>query len=393
MDDLALPLPQAPYRILLVDDDDRVRQAYVRLLTAEGLEVVPASSGEAAVRLLAQQRFDAVISDVMMPGMSGLDLLRAVRAQDLDVSVILMTGVPMLEGAVQAVEYGALRYLTKPIAGAELTRNVRRAGQLGRMARVERAALAFAGGLQKLTADRAGLEAVFERALAGLRVVYQPIVSARRQVVVAYEALLRSSEPALATPMLLLDAAERLSEVHRLGRAIRARAAHDLLTAPLDLKLFVNLHPLDLLDDALYDPQAPLTAYAKRVTLEITERHGLDGVSAVELRVARLRALGFRIAIDDLGAGYAGLSSFAQLEPEVVKLDISLVHDIHREPTRRKLVQSMVQLCADLGMEVICEGVETVAERDVLCALGGDLLQGFLFARPGVPFPPVIFGA
>jgi EAL domain-containing protein (putative c-di-GMP-specific phosphodiesterase class I) len=245
--------------------------------------------------------------------------------------------------------------------------------------------------VRKLAADRAGLEASFESALLKLRVVFQPIISLQRKSVVAYEALVRSGEPTLATPPLLLDAAERLGAVHRLGRGIRAQVASDLLRAPAPLCAYVNLHPHDLLDEQLFDPAAPLSAYASRVVLEITERHSLEEIPAVRDRIGILRKLGFRIAVDDLGAGYAGLASFAQLEPQVVKLDMSLVRNVHAEPTKKKLVQSMVSLCRDLGLEVICEGVETVQERDALAELSCDLLQGYLFAKPGPPFPVVSF--
>jgi EAL domain-containing protein (putative c-di-GMP-specific phosphodiesterase class I) len=102
-----------------------------------------------------------------------------------------------------------------------------------------------------------------------------------------------------------------------------------------------------------------------------------------------LRALGYQIAVDDLGAGYAGLTSLAQLQPELIKIDMSLVRDIDREPTRRMLVGMMLGVAREMGMTVVAEGVETVAERDTLIELGCDLLQGYLFARPGAAFPAV----
>ena len=146
-----------------------------------------------------------------------------------------------------------------------------------------------------------------------------------------------------------------------------------------------------MLDDDLYSPDAALSQVASRVVLEITERAALDHVSDVRTRIASLRALGFRIAIDDLGAGYAGLSSFAQLEPEVVKIDMSLVRDIHLHATKRKLVRSLTSLCADLGLTLVTEGIECAAERDTLVDMGCELLQGYLFARPSHPLPDPIF--
>jgi EAL domain-containing protein (putative c-di-GMP-specific phosphodiesterase class I) len=126
---------------------------------------------------------------------------------------------------------------------------------------------------------------------------------------------------------------------------------------------------------------------AERVVLEITERASLENVENLRTTVARLRERGFRIAIDDLGAGYAGLNNLPLLEPEIVKLDMNLVRDIDTIPIKQKVVGSMTGLCRDMGLLIIAEGVETLAECNTLLELGCDLLQGYLFARPerGLP--------
>jgi EAL domain-containing protein (putative c-di-GMP-specific phosphodiesterase class I) len=155
--------------------------------------------------------------------------------------------------------------------------------------------------------------------------------------------------------------------------------------------LFVNLHSNDLLDDELFDSTRPLARIASQVVLEITERASLSHIRDVQARVARLREMGFRIAVDDLGAGYAGLTSFAQLEPEVVKLDMSLVRNVHAQPTKQTLVRTMIAMCHELGMQVVAEGIETAEERDAIVAAGCDLMQGYFFAKPGQPFPPAAF--
>ena len=95
--------------------------------------------------------------------------------------------------------------------------------------------------------------------------------------------------------------------------------------------------------------------------------------------------------VDDLGAGYAGLTSFAQLEPEVVKLDMSLVRGVHAQPTKQTLVRTMIAMCHELGMQVVAEGIETPQERDAIVEAGCDLLQGYFFARPGPAFPVTVF--
>jgi EAL domain-containing protein (putative c-di-GMP-specific phosphodiesterase class I) len=127
------------------------------------------------------------------------------------------------------------------------------------------------------------------------------------------------------------------------------------------------------------------------VILEITERASLAGLDDVQGRVAKLRTLGFRVAVDDLGAGYAGLTSFALLEPEIVKIDMALTRDIDRSPVKQKLVASLTGLCREMNLIIVTEGVETAAERDTLVGLGCDLHQGYLFAKPGRAFPEAVY--
>jgi EAL domain-containing protein (putative c-di-GMP-specific phosphodiesterase class I) len=160
---------------------------------------------------------------------------------------------------------------------------------------------------------------------------------------------------------------------------------------PADATVFVNLHPIDLNDPELYQ-EGPLTRMASRVVLEITERASLESVPSLSQRLLELRSLGFRLAVDDLGAGYAGLTSMTHIEPEYVKLDMSLVRGIDGTPTKQKVVRSMAHLCDDLGMRVVAEGIETAAERDALGASGCGLLQGYFFARPGSRPPAVNWG-
>jgi EAL domain-containing protein (putative c-di-GMP-specific phosphodiesterase class I) len=375
--------------ILLVEDDESVRQVYSRVLAKSGFTVVTACNGAQATQLVQRRAIDLVVSDIAMPEMTGVDLLKALRLENLDVPVILMTGNPQLETATEAVTFGALRYLTKPVDMLELQRVALEAVRLHRLARVKRQALSELGFLDRQLGDLAGLDAGFGRCVSSLWMAYQPIVLWSAQRVFAYEALLRSRESTLPCPMAVLEAAERLDRVHELGRCIRRAVASDIPTFPDATQIFVNLHPLDLLDDELVGGGCPLTDHAARVVLEITERATLEGMKDIRKRVAALRGLGYRIAIDDLGAGYAGLTSFAHLEPDVVKIDRSLVEDIGTNRTKQKLLGSLAQLCGQLDMSVVCEGIETCEERDTLLALDCDLLQGYLFARPEATPSPI----
>jgi EAL domain-containing protein (putative c-di-GMP-specific phosphodiesterase class I) len=378
--------------VLLVDDEPTIARGYARILSAAGFTVEIAHDGTEAADRTRQRAYDAIISDIAMPEMSGLMLLRAIREHDLDVPVILMTGGPAIESAMQAMEYGALRYLIKPVDPKDLEDVVARAVRLRQMAKIKREALALFQMEGKHLGDRAGLEARFASAISTLWVAYQPIVSWSSQAVYAYEALVRNEEPTLRSPQELFETAERLGRLQELGRAIRDRVAMTIVDVPPPVRLFVNVHALELDDDSLLSPASPLSRHADRVVLEITERAPLEKIKDVGSRVARLRAMGYGIAVDDLGAGYAGLTSFAQLEPEVVKVDMSLIRGLDRSPTKQKLVHSIISLCNDLGIRLIAEGIETEAERDALIRLGGDLCQGYLFARPSRGLPDANLG-
>ena len=377
-------------RILVVDDDEVLVRSYARTLSAEGYEVEVSLDGQSAIDAVKTTALDVVLSDIDMPRLGGVALLELIRAHDLDIPVILITGSPSLETAVAAVEHGALRYLTKPVDPNKLRAVTADAVRLHRLARAKRSALDLAGGLDRLVGDRAGLVASFGNALDSLWMAYQPIVSWSRREVFGFEALLRSHESALPHPGAILDAAERLERLPDLGRAIRARAAEPAGRMPKNAVLFVNLHTHDLLDDQLFDRARPLARIADQVVLEITERASLHHIRDVQARVSRLRDMGFRIAVDDLGAGYAGLTSFAHLEPEVVKLDMSLVRNVHAQPTKQTLVRTMIAMCHELGMQVVAEGIETPEERDAIVEAGCDLMQGYLFARPGPAFPDAL---
>lgn len=376
----------ATRRVLLVDDEPDVARGLARLLERAGFEVVAVTAVVDALRAIDQREFDTVVSDINMPGQNGIELLRNIRRKDLDLPVLLITGAPSLETAVRAVDLGAMKYLSKPIDPDELVATVRRSTQLCRLARAKRAALSLLGNPAGEASGRAGLEASFERALASLWMAFQPIVRARDGSIFGYEALLRCDEPSLPHPGAMLDAAERLDALPRLTDTIRARVAAHAADADPGWSLFMNLHPADLLDAGRIARDPHFRGIAPRMVVEITERAALESVGDVGPRISELREAGCRIAIDDLGAGYAGLTSFIQLEPDVVKLDMALVRDVHLRPVKRRLIRSVVDLCHEMEMLVVAEGIESNDEREVLVELGCDLLQGFLLGRPAPPF-------
>jgi EAL domain-containing protein (putative c-di-GMP-specific phosphodiesterase class I) len=370
-------------RVLVADDEADLREIFADILAGAGHAVAMAADGASALQALAGGDFDLVLSDIRMPGFSGIDFLRRIHEHDPDLPVIMVTGQPTLETAIEALEHGAIHYLVKPVSPAALREAVQKGLNLHRVANLRKEALEYLTRHQDIE-PAAPLDegALLSQAVRAIWMAYQPIVRSEDGTVFGYEALLRTAEPRLPDPGAVFGAAERLGRVWDVDRAVRDLVAVDL-RGPGQTR-FLNLHPLDLQDDQLFDPEQPLSRKAGQIVLEITERASLGPVPEIRKRVRELRALGYRIAVDDLGAGYAGLSTFAALEPDIVKLDMSLVRKVDQEAVKRKLVSSMKSLCEELGIIVVAEGVETDAERQVLTDLGCDLLQGYLFGRPAV---------
>jgi EAL domain-containing protein (putative c-di-GMP-specific phosphodiesterase class I) len=367
-------------QVVVVDDDPMVASSLTKMLSVAGHRVDAFGSAQEAIAHLSKSPADVVISDVNMPGMTGLEMLAALRVARADVPVVFLTGAPRLEDTMRAMELGAFRYLAKPIDSEQLARVVRDAVSWGRLTRVTASDAPEAS-------QRKELDAALTRSMATMQMAYQPIVSAASRVTFGYEALMRSQEPALRSPPDVLDAAEKLGRLHELGRRLRDITAAQVTRArPFDHTFFVNLHASDLADPTLYDPSSALAAFAPSVILEITERASLEGIADIERCITSLRSMGYRIAVDDLGAGYAGLSYFARVSPDVVKIDMSLTRNLDADPVRRRVVASICTLARELDILVVAEGIETEGELTCVRDLGADLIQGYLIAKPA-PYP------
>ena len=377
-------------RVLVVDDEPMVLAYLERSLLARGHEVVTAADGQVALKALERGGFELVLSDLSMPGLDGVALLREARPHHPDLPFVFITGTPDLASAMSAVELGALRYLTKPVRDADLQAVVQEGLRATRLARRSRKALELLDRAGPSDLERANV--VLDETLASLWMAYQPIFPAGGGSVFAYEALCRSRSQVLPHPGAILDAAESLGRLEDVGRSVRHLVARTAQERPDDT-FFVNLHVTDLQDPDLFSPEAPLSQVAPRVVLEVTERAALTPIEDIPGRVQRLRDLGYRIALDDLGAGQSGLSFMAQLSPQFVKLDMSMVQQVHLDPFKRRLMESTIRLCHGMGLTVVAEGVEVAEERDAVTALGCNLLQGYLLGRPASAFPRYPLGA
>lgn len=380
------PFLSATRRVLVIDDEPAVLRVLGLVLQRRGFAVDTMSSAKAALAQIPQQKYHAILSDIIMPEMTGVEFLRELRRHDLDVPVILMTAGPTLDSAIDAVEYGAQQYLLKPVEPDALVKAVGRAVALGELARAKREALAGGGRKSVSLDERADLEAVLKRAFDTIRIAFQPVVSMKNKSLFGYEALMRCDETLFASYGALLAASDRVAWRPIMARTIYQRIASACADLPDGALLFVNVHPWDAQEGLLTGPQAPLEPLARSIVLEISDRTPQAHVDAFANGLPALRGAGFRIAVDDLGTGGSGMGLYSRLAPDFVKLDGRLVSGMDSDEASAKMTRGMYALCRELGVPVIAEGVETAGERDALVALGADLAQGHQFGMPGATF-------
>lgn len=221
---------------------------------------------------------------------------------------------------------------------------------------------------------------------------FQPIVDIESREVFGYEALVRGvNNEGAATVLAQVNDANR----YRFDQAIRVKALD--LAARLGLASMLSIN---FLPNAVYRPEtcirATLEAAAKlgfpteRIMFEVTEGEKVLDHAHLKNIFAEYKKHNFTTAIDDFGAGYAGLNLLADWQPDVIKLDMALTRDIDSDRVRRSLVFAILSVCRQLSIRVIAEGIETRAEFDTLAGEGVTLFQGYLFARPGFEILPGI---
>jgi len=221
-----------------------------------------------------------------------------------------------------------------------------------------------------------------------IRTVYQPIFRLDALDVFGHEALTRGpADTAFESPELLFQFAGENESTWELEKLCLASSASHYASEN-GRRLFINVEADAVAALAREGPQAvaPLFGRSHPVVLEVTERSAIRDVPVFRSALARLRELGFQIAIDDLGGGHARMGTFSPLDFDFVKLDMSLVRDMDKHPMKQRLVKSITELCREHNTKVIGEGVETEAEAKALINLGCDLLQGYLIAKPAPPF-------
>lgn len=213
---------------------------------------------------------------------------------------------------------------------------------------------------------------------------YQPIVDLRTRTVFAHEALVRGVNGEGAESIL-----SRVGDHnrYRFDQLCRTRAISTAASLKMSEHLSINFLP-----NAVYRPELCIRSTLEaarthsfpleRLIFETVESEHIGSNHHLTNILREYREFGFKTAIDDFGAGYSGLSLLADFQPDLIKLDMALVRNVHRDRARQTIVRGVVAMCTELNVKVIAEGIEHAEERDFLADCGIYLMQGYWFAKP-----------
>jgi len=363
-------------RLLIVDDDREIRDILVEFL-GRSYDCLALTSAEAALSAMTTQRFDVIMTDIAMPRMTGLEMVRHIISHAPDSVIVMISGQLTIECAIEAMRAGAFDYITKPFELSEVAAVTRRAlDRRKRIAPCEQSA-------GELLAAMDNQEFV---------VYYQPQVEIQNRSLVGVEALVRwkHGRLGLRSPTDFIPLAEKTGAIIPLGelvlRAACAQARRWYDSKLRNFRVAVNVSPQQL-------RQADFPATIARVLdefaleapyleAEVTETSFMHDAESSVHTLRKLREMGVRIAIDDFGTGYSSLSYLKRLPIDSVKLDASFVKDATTDPDDAALVMAIITLAHNLRLRVIAEGIETEEQLAFLRLLRCDEGQGFLFGRP-----------
>ncbi len=213
---------------------------------------------------------------------------------------------------------------------------------------------------------------------------FQPIINVERKEIFAQEALVRGLNRESAGSILSRLTSQNL---YKFDQMCRVKAVN--LAARLNIE---SLLSINFMPNAVYRPENCLRTTLKaaadndfpveQIIFEITEAERVSDNAHLKNIVTEYQRHGFKTALDDFGAGYAGLNLLSAFQPDIIKLDMELTRSIESSRVKQTIVKSIVGVCADLGITLIAEGIETREELETLRDFGIELFQGYLFAKP-----------
>jgi EAL domain-containing protein (putative c-di-GMP-specific phosphodiesterase class I)/DNA-binding NarL/FixJ family response regulator len=381
-----------PITVIIADDNKEFLEGLASIIerAPDFALVGKARDAAAAVRLAALYTPDVALVDASMPGGGGLNAAAQIRSASPSTRVIALSASPERDRVLQMLRIGAPSYVVKEVPAQDLLRALRTPARRRETLPADVAGpvldelvlqLDAAEPREPIDETATRVRAVLEG--SALSIVFQPIVNLNGGGVVAVEALARfDCEPRQSPDVWFMDAvASGLGT--KLDIAAAGAALRILPRLPADLDLYVNVVP-ETLFSAEFE-ELVSTAPGERVVLELTEHAPVHDYARLGLAIERLRGKGFRIAVDDVGAGYSSFRHLLTVHPDVLKIDISLCKSIESDRARQVIAASIASLGRELDATVVAEGIETSAELETIRSLGVDSAQGFFLAHPSAP--------
>jgi len=373
--------------LIVADDEPHVVEYLCTLLELEGFVVVgTAADADGAVQLAHHLEPDAALLDLRMPG-GGLEAARLIGSLSARTKIVIFSSFADESDLMPLLQAGIDGYVIKGSPPERLLDAVDAAlaGEQYLAPRVNRFAMAQLSN-RLLAEEQVAMRGMRLRQKIGavisssaFSVVFQPIIEMHRDTAVAAEALARFGERGRSTAQWLGDADVAGLRVP-LELALARAALSELSNLDPKLAMAVNVSPATIVSGRLHEVLTGVPV--ERVVLELTEHARVDDYAAVRKGLDRWRARGLRLAVDDAGGGYSSFSHVLELSPELIKLDASLVRDVHSSPHRKALVRAVIGFADEMGVRVVAEGIETEAELVELRRLGVHLAQGFHLGRP-----------
>jgi len=391
-----IELSPARIRVVIADDDPSIREILIDFVTAQpSLDLVGvATTGDEAVEICREQEPDVALMDVRMPGTGGVGAVRRLRQMGSCTRVVALSAYADRGAVTEMLQAGAAGYLVKGSSVDQILEALHRAARGQSSLSPVVAPMVLEELQERLGRDRTAQEAQRQR-VANIRavlehrrfnMVFQPIVELATNHVVGFEALARFSDEPIRPPDEWFADAEMVGFSIDLEIAAIALALADLEHLPIDAYLSVNVSPVTTISERLVP--VLLGTAPERIVLEITEHAPVGDYERLNSALKPLRKHGVRLAIDDAGAGFASLRHILRLEPDLIKLDISLTQHIDTDRSRRALAQGLISFGAEMGSKLIGEGVETATELATLQSLGVPYAQGYFLGRPAA-LPPL----
>lgn len=377
--------PHRAVRVAIADDDPRVREVLARVVeTDPQFRVVgTAADAEEAVEIAHRHQADIAVVDVQMPRGTGLRVVRELSVLSPATRVVALSASGDRKYVIQMLDAGAVGYLVKS-PDLDLLRSLRAVSRGEHVLSPEVATHV----IEELSQHHFGAPRVGAGRIAtalearSFAVAFQPVFSLRDGTAVGVEALARFTPDHDPPPDVWFAEAWAVGLGPDLELAVLADAAEHSRRRPAGTFLSVNVSP-DVATDHRFAAFVAGPGRPHDLVIELTEHWAVKDYDALNERLDLLRRMGVRIAVDDVGAGYASFRHVIQLRPDMIKLDVSLTAEIHDDPSRRALAAGLVAMASELGATVVAEGIETVQQLRCLTGLGVQYGQGFYLARPG----------